>query len=156
MSKRLAIFFFAFWAAFATSVLADVAVLPKLEPVTVATEQGATMFTAEIADTPELRARGLMFRHKLPPDRAMLFDFQQVRAVSMWMKNTYIPLDMVFIRKDGTVAAIAENTVPLSQDVIGVQEPVLGVLELAAGTAKKIGLKRDDKIYHRIFATAEE
>jgi hypothetical protein len=156
MSKRLAFFIFAFWAAFATVVLADGAVLAKLEPVTVATEQGATMFTAEIADTPELRARGLMFRHRLPPDRAMLFDFQQARAVSMWMKNTYIPLDMVFIRKDGTVAAIAENTVPLSQDVIGVQEPVLGVLELAAGTAKRIGLKRDDKVYHRIFATAEE
>jgi uncharacterized protein len=130
--------------------------IANIEPVTIATDDGATMFTTEIADTEELRERGLMFRHKLPPDHAMLFDFGQPRPVSMWMKNTYIPLDMVFIRKDGSVAAIAENTVPFSEDIVGVQEPVQGVMELAAGTAKRIGLSRDSKVYHRIFATPEQ
>jgi hypothetical protein len=156
MSKSLAALVLMFWASLAAGAAAETSSLAKLEPVTVATEMGATMFTAEIADTAELRARGLMFRHKLPPDRAMLFDFGEPRAVSMWMKNTYIPLDMLFIRKDGTIAAIAENTMPLSQDIIGVQEPVLGVLELAAGTARRIGLKRDDKVYHRIFSMADD
>jgi uncharacterized protein len=130
--------------------------IANIEPVTIATDDGAVMFTTEIADTAELRERGLMFRHRLPADRAMLFDFGRPQPVSMWMKNTYIPLDMVFIRQDGSVAAIAENTVPFSEDIVGVQEPVRGVMELAAGTAKKIGLTRDSKVYHRIFSTPEQ
>jgi uncharacterized membrane protein (UPF0127 family) len=71
------------------------------------------------------------------------------------MKNTYVALDMVFIRADGTVAYVAENTTPQSLDVIGVSEPVLGVLELAAGTARRIGLRSGDTVYHRIFKTTE-
>ena len=98
-----------------------------------ATETDALMFTVEIADTEELRSRGLMFRQRLPEDRGMLFDFGEPRPVSMWMKNTYISLDMLFIREDGTIAYIAENTVPKSLDTIGVSEPVLAVLELAGG-----------------------
>ena len=78
-----------------------------------------------------------MFRQRLPEDRGMLFDFGEPRPVSMWMKNTYIPLDMLFIRADGTIAYIAENTVPKSLDTIGISEPVLAVLELAGGTARK-------------------
>ncbi len=123
----------------------------RLEPVTIVTASGETAFTAEIADSELTRQRGLMFRHDLPEDRAMLFDFGQARQVGMWMKNTYIPLDMVFIRADGTVAVVAENTVPHSLRVIGVEEPVLAVLEVAAGTAKRIGLKPGDRVRHRIF-----
>ena len=116
----------------------------------------ATMFIAEIADTEELRTRGLMFRHFLPEDKAMLFDYEQPRPVAMWMKNTNISLDMLFIREDGTIAAIAEDTVPQSLDTISVQEPVRGVLELAAGTVKRLGLRPNDKVYHRIFKTVED
>ncbi len=129
--------------------------LSKIEPVTVATDGDAHMFTVEIADTDELRARGLMFRQRLPEDRGMLFDFGSPRPVSMWMKNTYIPLDMLFIREDGTIAYIAENTVPKSLDTVGVSEPVLAVLELAGGTSKKLGIRAGDMVYHRLFKTGE-
>ena len=139
----------------AGTALADDAALSKIEPLTVATEAGATMFTVEIADTPGLQERGLMFRQRLPDDRGMLFDFGQPKQVAMWMKNTLISLDMVFIRADGTVAGIAENAKPQSLDVLGVQEPVLAVLEVAGGTAKRIGLKPGDTVYHRIFSSAE-
>jgi uncharacterized membrane protein (UPF0127 family) len=134
---------------------AEDAALSKIEPLTIATEAGATLFTVEIADTEALRERGLMFRQRLPEDRGMLFDYGQPQPVAMWMKNTYVPLDMVFIRADGTVAYVAENTVPQSLDAIGVQEPVRGVLEIAAGSAKRIGLRAGDTVYHRIFRTAD-
>jgi uncharacterized protein len=129
---------------------------PKIESITFVTDQASTMMSAEIADTDELRERGLMFRHILPQDQAMLFDFGKPRPAAMWMKNTYMSLDMVFVREDGTIAAIAENTVPKSLDTISVQEPVQGVIELAAGTAKKLGIRQNDKVFHRIFKTKEE
>jgi uncharacterized protein len=138
------------------AALSENAQISKIEPVTVVGEKTATMFTTEIADTEFLRERGLMFRHVLPEDNAMLFDFVKPRPVSMWMKNTNISLDMLFVREDGTIAAIAENTVPKSLDVVSVQEPVRGVLEVAAGTVKRLGLKQNDRIYHRIFKTPEE
>jgi uncharacterized membrane protein (UPF0127 family) len=86
----------------------------RIEQVTVVSTREAATFEAEVADTDDLRARGLMFRHKLPEDRAMLFDFGDPRPAAMWMKNTYISLDMLFIRADGSIAAVAENTEPLS------------------------------------------
>ena len=134
---------------------AEDAALSKIEPLTIATGTDAKLFTVEIADTDTLRERGLMFRQRLPEDRGMLFDFGQPRPVSMWMKNTYIPLDMLFIRSDGSIAYIAENTVPKSLDAVGVSEPVLAVLELAAGSAKRLGLRSGDIVYHRMFNNAE-
>ncbi len=128
----------------------------RIEPLTITTGASAAMFSAEVADTDELRERGLMFRHRLPENQAMLFDFGEPRPVSMWMKNTYIPLDMVFVRSDGTIAAIVENAVPKSLETIGVQEPVRGVIELAAGTVKRLGITQQDKVYNRIFATSED
>jgi uncharacterized membrane protein (UPF0127 family) len=156
--KQVALIFLAcfLWLAGAPSGFAENAQISKLEPVTVASSESVTMFTAEVADTEELRTRGLMFRHFLPEDKAMLFDYQKPRPVAMWMKNTNISLDMLFIREDGTIAAIAENTVPQSLDTISVQEPVRGVLEMAAGTVKRLGLKQNDKVYHRIFRTVED
>jgi uncharacterized protein len=124
---------------------------PRLESVGLITESQSNFITAEIADTDALRARGLMFRHRLPEGQGMLFDFEKPRPASMWMKDTYMSLDMIFIRADGSIAAIAENTVPKSVDVISVEEPVKGVLELTAGSAKKFGLKKDDQIIHPIF-----
>jgi hypothetical protein len=134
---------------------ADDARLTKIEPLTVVTGLGASLFTVEVADTADLRERGLMFRQAVPEGRGMLFDFKLARPVGMWMKDTYVSLDMVFIRPDGTVARIAENTVPRSLEVIAAREPILGVLEFAAGTAQKIGLKAGDRVYHRIFATQD-
>ena len=145
-----------FWLTCSTAGFTENAQISKLEPVTVASEDSVTMFTAEIADTQELRERGLMFRHLLPEDKAMLFDYGKPRPVAMWMKNTNISLDMLFIRADGTIAAIAENTVPQSLDTISVQEPVRGVLEMAAGTVKRLGLRPNDRVYHRIFNTVED
>ena len=129
---------------------------PRVEPLTISTDQSSTMLSAEVADTEELRQRGLMFRHILPPDQAMLFDFETPRPVAMWMKNTYMSLDMLFVREDGTIAALAENTVPKSLDTVSVQEPVRGVVELAAGTIKRLGVHKNDKVFHRIFKTKEE
>ena len=156
--KRVVLIFVAcsLWLAGASAGVAENAQISKLEPVTVASSESVTMLTAEVADTEELRTRGLMFRHFLPDDKAMLFDYQNPRPVAMWMKNTNISLDMLFIREDGTIAAIAENTVPQSLDTISVQEPVRGVLEMAAGTVKKLGLRPNDKVYHRIFRTVED
>jgi uncharacterized protein len=128
----------------------------RIEPLSVVTDSTATLFSAEIADTDELRERGLMFRHVLPPNQAMLFDFGQPRPAAMWMKNTYISLDMLFVRADGTIAALAENTEPFSTQIISVEEPVKGVVELAAGTVKRLGIKRDDKVYHEIFKTVDQ
>jgi uncharacterized protein len=128
----------------------------RIEPMSIVTATSATLFAAEIADNAELRDRGLMFRHVLPQDRAMLFDFENPRPAAMWMKNTYISLDMLFVRADGTIAAIAENTEPLSTQTISVDEPVLGVVELAAGTVKRLGIKRDDKVYHQVFKTENQ
>jgi uncharacterized membrane protein (UPF0127 family) len=156
--KRVALIFLAcfLWLAVASAGFAENAQISKLEPVTVASSESVTMFTAEVADTEELRSRGLMFRHFLPEDKAMLFDYQRPRPVAMWMKNTNVSLDMLFIRADGTIAAIAENTVPQSLDTISVQEPVRGVLEMAAGTVKRLGLRPNDRVYHRIFKTVED
>ena len=129
---------------------------PRVEPLTISTDRSSTMLLAEIADTEELRQRGLMFRHIMPADQAMLFDFEIARPAAMWMKNTYMSLDMLFVREDGTIAALAENTVPKSLDTISVQEPVRGVVELAAGTIKRLGVRKNDKVFHRIFKTKEE
>jgi uncharacterized membrane protein (UPF0127 family) len=127
--------------------------LTKIESIIITTPKASTMLMAEIADTEELRGRGLMFRHILPPDHAMLFDFIKPRPAAMWMKNTYMSLDMLFVREDGSIAAIAENTVPKSLDTISVQEPVRSVIELAAGTAKRLNIHQNDVVFHRIFKT---
>ena len=101
--------------------------------------------------TPDQRAKGLMFRNYMPADRGMLFDFERVEPVAMWMQNTYLPLDMLFIRADGSIARIAERTEPMSTRTIPSGEPVLGVLELNAGAAEKIGAKAGDRIEHTLF-----
>jgi uncharacterized protein len=129
---------------------------PRIESITISTQTASTLLSAEIADNEELRQRGLMFRHILPADQAMLFDFETPRPAAMWMKNTYMSLDMLFVREDGTIAALAENTVPKSLDTISVQEPVRGVVELAAGTVKRLAIRKNDKVFHRIFKTKED
>ena len=101
--------------------------------------------------TPEQHATGLMFRRELPEGQGMLFDFKAEQPVSFWMKNTYISLDMIFIRGDGRILRIAEHTEPLSERLIHSGGPVRAVLEVIAGTAKKLGIGPGDRVAHPIF-----
>ena len=130
----------------------DVRAQSKLEPLAIVTSKGKVTFSVEVMRTDEERARGLMNRAYLPADRGMLFDFKAPQIASMWMKNTLIPLDMVFIRKDGSIANIAENTEPHSLRTISSSEPVLGVLELNGGIAAKLGIAPGDKVEHPLFS----
>jgi uncharacterized membrane protein (UPF0127 family) len=126
----------------------------EVNRLTIVTRAGARHdFQLEIANTPESRSRGLMFRRELPEGRGMLFDFgTRETEVSMWMKNTYIPLDMIFIRADGRIRHIAENTTPHSEATISSGGPVKGVLEVIAGTARRLGLAAGDRVEHPFFA----
>ena len=103
-------------------------------------------FTVEVARTDEQQAQGLMHRESLAPDRGMIFPYPTPREASFWMKNTLIPLDMIFIRADGTIARIEENTVPLSLEPVASLEPVVAVLELAGGRSAELGIKPGDKV----------
>ena len=102
--------------------------------------------TVELAIDPDQREQGLMYRRQLAPDHGMLFDFGETRRVMMWMKNTFLPLDMLFISQDGTVRTIHENAVPLSEAIIDSRESVAYVLELNAGTVKRLGIKPGDRL----------
>ncbi|OAP34544.1 hypothetical protein AU381_24775 [Sinorhizobium glycinis] len=102
--------------------------------------------TVELAVEPDQREQGLMHRRQMAPDHGMLFDFGETRRVMMWMRNTYLPLDMLFIAEEGTVRTIHENAVPLSEAIIDSEEPVAFVLELNAGTVQRLGIRLGDRI----------
>lgn len=120
-------------------------------PLAIVTPDGRHDFTVEVARSPEQRAQGLMFRSKLAPDRGMLFDFGRVGEVRMWMRNTLLPLDMLFIDRAGVIRKIEASTKPLSLDTISSEAPVLAVLELNAGTSRLLGIAPGDKVEHPIF-----
>lgn len=128
--------------------------LPAAETQTleIVTRGGVHVFAVEFVANDEDRAKGLMYRRELPEGRGMLFDFHREQDVSMWMRNTYISLDMIFINADGRIRRIAENTEPLSERVISSGGPVRGVLEVIAGTAKKFGIRPGDRVAHPIFS----
>jgi uncharacterized membrane protein (UPF0127 family) len=115
------------------------------------TSKGPVGFTVELALTPENRATGLMDRQRMAADHGMLFRFDQTRDVLMWMKNTPLSLDMLFIAENGRIARIAENTVPFSETIIPSGSPVRYVLELNAGTAAKTGVAVGDRVRHRVI-----
>jgi hypothetical protein len=138
-------------AAFALALVAMPLRAQELQPLEIATRNGVHVFAVELAETDEQRARGLMFRKELPEGRGMLFDFKRETDVSMWMRNTYIPLDMIFIRGDGRILRIAENTEPLSERIIPSGGPVRAVLEVIGGTAKKLGIATGDRVAHAMF-----
>lgn len=125
-------------------------VLP-LEPLEIATRKGVVVFEVEVVRTPEQLATGLMFRRELPERRGMLFDFKDDQPIYMWMKNTFIPLDMLFIRSDGTIARIAANTTPFSTQTIPSGEPARAVLEIAGGSAQRLGIAAGDQVAYPIF-----
>ena len=109
---------------------------------------GDHAFTVEVVDTNESRQKGLMFRQSLAPDAGMLFDFKQSGAVSFWMMNTFIPLDMLFIRADGTIANIHVNARPHDPTGIPSEGPVQFVLEIPGGRSVELGIKAGDSVAH--------
>ena len=108
-------------------------------------------FRIELAETDPLRQRGLMFRNEMAPDAGMLFTYKRDRVISMWMANTYLPLDMLFIESNGRISRIVENTIPLSRESISSRKRARGILELNAGTARRLGLSVGDRVIHERF-----
>ena len=115
-------------------------------PLTITSADKVQKFRVEVASTEAEQARGLMFRDRLAPDAGMIFPMNPPRVASFWMKNTLIPLDMIFVRADGTIARIAAETVPYSLTPVSSGEPVAAVLEIAGGRAGELGISEDDKI----------
>lgn len=115
------------------------------------TASGKHHFNVEIAVTQEQWSYGLMFRRSLPPDAGMLFVYDDDHEIQMWMKNTLIPLDMIFIRGDGTILRIAERTVPQDLTTIPSGGPARGVLEVNGGTTSRLGIKAGDRVLHPAF-----
>lgn len=109
---------------------------------------GRFEFQVEVAATPAERGRGLMYRQHLPDERGMLFDFGSPRPVSMWMRNTYIRLDMLFIEPGGRIAKIAAETEPLSEEAISSEGAVRAVLELRGGITSELGIQAGDRVIH--------
>ena len=135
------------WCAFSTFS----ARAAKIEPLEIITKSGVQVFSVELATTDEEKTTGLMYRKELPEGKGMLFDFSPAEEVSMWMKNTYVSLDMIFIRPDGRILRIAENTEPLSTKIISSRGLAKGVLEVVAGTARKFGIQPGDRVAHPLF-----
>ena len=125
------------------------------EPLCLDVRGGAVhRYGVEVAATPHARAQGLMFRRSLAPGSGMLFDFGRDEVARMWMKNTFIPLDMVFADRRGVVRGIARNARPRSLDTISSRVPVRAVLEISGGEAERIGLVPGDRMRHPVFGTA--
>jgi uncharacterized membrane protein (UPF0127 family) len=135
--------------------LEDLAAFPR-QSLTIHLGPGrkqALEYQVWVADTPRRQAQGLMFVRSLPSKRGMLFVHESPRPIGMWMKNTYIPLDMLFIDSRGRIQQIVENTVPHSLDVIRSREPALAVLEIAGGEARRLGINPGHRVSHPAFAS---
>lgn len=131
----------------ATNNSAAVAQAPAaLLPLVIQSSKGAQRFTVEVAATPQQQEAGLMFRKSLADNGGMLFPMDPPRTASFWMKNTLIPLDMLFIRTDGTIAFIGANTVPYSREPVSAGVPVAAVLELRGGRAAQLGIREGDVV----------
>ena len=125
----------------------------SFQPLEIVTKNGVQVFSVEMATTAEEKETGLMYRKELADGKGMLFDFNPEQEISMWMKNTYVSLDMIFIRADGRILRIAENTEPLSTKIISSKGPARAVLEVVAGTAQKYGIRPGDRVGHPLFGS---
>ncbi|SDH76261.1 hypothetical protein SAMN05216338_10133 [Bradyrhizobium sp. Rc2d] len=125
----------------------------SFQPLEIVTRNGVQVFSVELATTEQEKQTGLMYRKELADGKGMLFDFNPEQEVSMWMKNTYVSLDMIFIRADGRILRIAENTEPMSTKIISSQGPARAVLEVVAGTAQKYGIRPGDRVAHPLFGS---
>jgi uncharacterized membrane protein (UPF0127 family) len=148
---RVALFSFMLWfilpvAPMMTAALAQTTF--KKDKLTVRTTSGAHVIAIEIAETSEQKALGLMYRQTVPQGTGMLFPYGQPQEITMWMRNTYASLDMIFIRADGTVHRIEYSTEPMSERIIPSRGLVTAVLELGAGEAKRLGINPGDRVEH--------
>lgn len=135
-------------AALATPAVAQLVGF-STSPMTIETADGRRhAFTVELALTDAQQTQGLMYRRSLAPDRGMLFVYPVDAPLAMWMKNTYIPLDMLFLRADGTIINIIENVPPQTLDSRPSEGPARGAVELAAGTAARLGIRAGDRVIH--------
>jgi len=121
------------------------------ETLKLITARGTHVIDVEVTETPAEKAQGLMFRTRLADSAGMLFFYETPQEITMWMRNTYIPLDMVFIRADGVVHRIEARTEPLSENIVASRGDVTACLELAGGAAERLGLKPGDRVEHRFF-----
>ncbi|MDP6803761.1 MAG: DUF192 domain-containing protein [Rhodospirillales bacterium] len=142
------------WSVPQPAVAAD-AVPMRTSELAVVTEQGRFSFTVEMAVTETQRGRGLQYRKSLAPDAGMLFDFGTPEPAAMWMMNTPIPLDMIFVAGDGRVVNVEARTQPGSLAVIRSAGAVRAVLEVNAGTAERLGIEAGSRVLHPVFGTAE-
>jgi uncharacterized membrane protein (UPF0127 family) len=122
--------------------------------LTIVSATGPHRFTVEVAETPAQMEQGLMFRKTMAPDAGMLFDYMTPTLATMWMRNTLIPLDMLFVDAQGRIVNIQERAVPQSLDVISAAAPVRAVIELNGGTAARLGIAPGDRVQHPIFGDA--
>ena len=132
------------------SVGADLQQFPTSE-LTIISATGPHRFKVELAETPAQMTQGLMFRSSLAPDAGMLFDYKQPTVATMWMRNTLIPLDMLFVDAQGRIVNIHQRAVPQSDDVIAATAPVRAVIELNGGTASRLRIEPGDRVVHPIF-----
>jgi uncharacterized membrane protein (UPF0127 family) len=123
----------------------------KTSELTILTAGGPHKFTIELAITGPEREQGLMFRRSLAPDAGMLFDMDSPTNITMWMKNTFIPLDMLFLDPGGRIVDIHERAVPQSTDIISTRAPARYVIELNGGTAERLGIKIGDRVISPYF-----
>ena len=142
---------FAFLIAFVVAL--DAGALERFEKSTlsIVTAKGPTAFHVEMAISPTQQAQGLMYRRSMPADAGMLFVYNRPQPASFWMKNTFIPLDMIFIGADGRIVNIRQRTVPQSLTPVRSRGDVLAVLELNGGTSSRLGIKAGDEVRHEIF-----
>ncbi|MCK1654027.1 DUF192 domain-containing protein [Bradyrhizobium sp. 149] len=140
-------------AAILVTASTAVAGAASFQPLEIVTRNGVQVFSVEMATTEEEKQTGLMYRKELADGKGMLFDFNPEQEVSMWMKNTYVSLDMIFIRADGRILRIAENTEPMSTKIISSRGPARAVLEVVAGTAQKYGIRAGDRVGHPLFGS---
>jgi uncharacterized protein len=143
------------WLLLLFAAAAPVAALQSFAtaPLTIVGAGGSHRFMVELADTPAQMEQGLMYRTALAADAGMLFDFKQPTMATMWMHNTLIPLDMLFVGANGTIVNIAERTVPQSDAIISAAAPVRAVIELNGGTAARLGIRAGDRVIFPIFGT---
>jgi uncharacterized membrane protein (UPF0127 family) len=121
------------------------------QPLTFITGTGSHAITVEVADSEQNRETGLMFRRSIGEKEGMLFIYDREQDITMWMKNTYISLDMIFVRRGGVISHIATNTEPFSENIISSEGPALAVIEMGSGSAKRLGMKAGDRVQHPAF-----
>lgn len=120
-------------------------------PITIETPNGRAKFLVEVASTPEQQELGLMYRKEMAPNEGMLFDLHRPQFLSFWMKNTYLSLDIIFVRADGVISSVEPNAIPFSTDSIRSHEPVVVVIELNGGRAHDLGIVPGERVHAAIF-----